>query len=551
MVGIIIGSLVGGLVLGVIAGFFINRYINLNAIKQGKKSAQDIINEALAKAQETTAKANQESKDILLEAKEKVVKDREFFEKEIKALQSDMKSEREELKKDRNDQKSREANLNKREETLDKKEEQIDKKITDLELIKQKLQDEEKALEQKVVETQKVLDIKTAEIEQSHQKVLEAIEKAAQMTKEQAKAQLIQAIEEEAKRDAVKFVQKIELEAKEEADQKAREIVVAAVQRCAVDHSAEAVVSTVSLPSDELKGRIIGREGRNIRALENATGIDFIIDDTPEVIVLSGFDPVRREVARLAVEKMISDGRIHPTRIEELVEKTRKELDIIIKKAGEDAVHETGIFGMHPEMIKLIGRLKYRTSYGQNILKHSIECAHIAGIIATEVGADVNISKRGALLHDLGKGMDHETEGTHVSIGVELSRKYKESEAVIHCIEAHHNDVEFHSLEAIIVQVADAISGARPGARRDSLDNYVKRLTKLEEIASSHKGVEKSFAIQAGREVRIIVKPDEVDDASTLFIAKEIAKQIESEMQYPGQIKVNVIRELRSVEYAK
>jgi len=528
-IGLGIGLFFIGLVIGAVASLLISIAIN----KKGKKTAQDYMNKAIATAQEALIKTQAEGRDILLEAKEKASKDREFFEKEIKVLQADIKLEREQLRKDKQDYKQREIGLTKKEETLEKK----------LESIEQS--------KQNIAERQKKIEAKSLEIEQSHQKMIEAIEQVAKLTREEAKAKLIESIEEEAKKDSIKIIKEIENNAKEEADKKAREIITTAIQRCCVDHSAEVTVSSVSLPSDELKGRIIGREGRNIRALENATGIDLIVDDTPETIVLSGFDPVRREVARLTLEKLISDGRIHPSRIEELVEKIRKDLDIEIKKAGEAALNDVGIFGMRPELIKYVGRLKYRTSYGQNILKHSIECAHLAGMIAAELGADVNLAKRGAFLHDLGKSVDYESEGTHVTIGVDLAKKYKESEAVVHCIAAHHNDIEANSLEAIITQIADSISGSRPGARRESLDNYVKRLEKLEEIANKFKGVEKSFALQAGREIRIIVKPEIVDDAQSVFMAKEIAKQIESELEYPGQIKVNVIRELRSVEYAK
>ena len=356
---------------------------------------------------------------------------------------------------------------------------------------------------------------------------------------------------EEAKRDCATTIRQMEREAEENADKKAKEIVTLAVQKCATNITSEITVTVVPLPNDELKGRIIGREGRNIRAIENATGVDLIIDDTPEAVVLSGFDPVRREIARVALEKLIMDGRIHPARIEEIVEKAQKDVEATIKEAGENAVYESGIIGLHPEIVKVLGRLKYRTSYGQNALKHSLEVCHIAGLLASELGANIKVAKRGALLHDIGKALDHEQEGTHISIGVELAKKYKESPEVIHCIHAHHGEVEFNSLEAIIVQTADAISSSRPGARRELLDAYIKRLENLENIANSFKGVEKSFAIQAGREIRIMVKPEEVNDETMVFLARDIARKIENELQYPGQIKVNVIRETRATDIAK
>ena len=356
---------------------------------------------------------------------------------------------------------------------------------------------------------------------------------------------------DDAKKDAVQMAKEIEAEAKENAEAKAREIVTMAVQRCATDHASEIAVSVVPLPNDEMKGRIIGRVGRNIRAFENATGVDVIIDDTPDVVTISAFDPVRREIGRVALERLMSDGRIHPARIEETVEKVKNEIENQMKDAGEEAAFQVAVFGLHTELVKILGRLKFRTSYGQNVLKHSIEVSHLAGILAAELGADVKVAKRAGLLHDIGKAVDHEIEGTHVAIGVELAKKFKESEAVIHAIEAHHGDVEAKTIEAVIVQAADAISGARPGARRESLENYVKRLESIEKIANSFEGVEQSFAIQAGREIRVMVKPEKVDDSKTYFIAKEIAKTLENELEYPGQIKVSVIRELRSVEYAK
>ena len=377
------------------------------------------------------------------------------------------------------------------------------------------------------------------------------LEKGAQLTKEEAKQQLTEAILDDARKDAAVTVRNIEQEAKEEANKKAKDIISLAIQRCCTDHASEITVTTIALPNDDMKARIIGREGRNIRALENATGIELIIDDTPEVVIASGFDPVRREVARIALEKLIADGRIHPARIEETVEKVKKELDVQIKQNGEEAMFEVGLFGIHPELIKLLGRLKYRTSYGQNVLQHSIEVAFLAGLMAQELGVDVNLAKRGGLLHDIGKAVDHEVEGTHVSIGVDLAKKFKEGKNVINCIQAHHGDVEPKTIEAVLVQAADAISGARPGARRETTTNYVKRLEQLENIATSFKGVEKSYAIQAGREIRVMVKPEQIDDSQAMFLAKDIAKKIESELEYPGQIKVNVIREWRAVEYAK
>ncbi len=517
-------------IIAIIIGFAlgITAYILIQKKKLGdaKQSANKITEDAYAEAKALRAQAKNEQKEAILEAKEEIQKLRTEFDRK--------------LEERRNEVQRSEQRISQREDALDKKEEALDKKSESVEKIKAQLTEKEKNL-----------DAKKAEIDSAHERMLAEIEKVAQLTREEAKAQLLQEIEEDAKRDAAKYVREIEAAAKEEADKKSRAIVATAVQRCAVDHSAEITVSVVNLPNDEMKGRIIGREGRNIRALENATGVDLIIDDTPEAVVLSGFDPVRREVARITLEKLIADGRIHPARIEEVVEKTRKEIEAQIKEAGENATFEANVFGLHPDLVKLLGRLKYRTSYGQNVLKHSLEVSYLAGLMAAELGADVKLSKRAGLLHDIGKAVDHEVEGTHITIGADLAKKYKESKEVIHCIAAHHNDIEPQSVEAVIVQCADAISGARPGARRESLDNYVKRLEKLEEIANSFNGVEKSFAMQAGREVRIIVKPEVVNDNATVFMAKDIAKKIESEMEYPGQIKVNVIRELRSVEYAK
>lgn len=510
ILGVIVGAVVGILV------FNIFRNKKVGAAKQAaNKMVEDAVNE-VKEMRKTAAR----------EAKEELEKERTQLEKEIREKQANISRS--------------EQRILQREETLDKKEQSLDRKLDELE-------NQKNSLAQKHAEADKL----KAELNNANNKILDEIQHISGMTKDEAKTQLIDAIRDEAKRDAAKTVREIDAEAREQADKKAKNIVALAVQRCAVDHSAELTVSTVALPNDEMKGRIIGREGRNIRALETATGCDLIIDDTPEAVVLSCFDPIRREIARIALEKLISDGRIHPGRIEDLVEKARKEVDVKIKEAGENAMYETGVFGLNPDLVRILGRLRFRTSYGQNVLRHSIETSNLAGIMASELGANVSLCKRAGLLHDIGKALDHEIEGTHVSIGVDVAKKYKESNEVVHCIAAHHNDIDPETIEAVIIQCSDAISGARPGARRESLDNYVKRLEKLEEIANSYEGVEKSFAVQAGREVRIIVKPDVIDDVKAMYMSKEIAKQIEQDMQYPGQIKVNVIRETRAVEYAK
>lgn len=518
-IGLVIGIGVVALVIGGFVGLLVHSSITKKKIGNAKQVANKMVEDAIAQAKTLR-------KEAVLESKEEIHRERVEFDREVKDR--------------RNELQRSEMRIQQKEESLDKKEAALDKKNDAVEQIKKDLADKEQQI-----------SAKKAQVDAAHDNMMAELEKVSQMTRDEAKKMLIENIEEEAKRDAVKTVREIEAEAKEEADKKARDIVAMAVQRCAVDHSSEITVSVVNLPNDDMKGRIIGREGRNIRALENATGVDLIIDDTPEAVVLSGFDPVRREIARITLEKLIADGRIHPTRIEEMVEKTRRELDAQIKETGESAMFEVGVFGLHPDLVKLLGRLKYRTSYGQNVLRHSIEVSHLAGTMAAELGADVNLAKRAGLLHDIGKSVDHEVEGTHVTIGADLAKKYKESKEVIHCIAAHHNDIEPQTIEAVLVQCADAISGSRPGARRESLDNYVKRLEKLESIADGFNGVEKAFAIQAGREVRIMVKPEVIDDAGTVFLAKEVAKQIENEMDYPGQIKVNVVREMRSVEYAK
>lgn len=465
-------------------------------------------------------------KEAILEAKEQEIKLRNEFERESKEKRAELQR--------------MENRLNQKEETLEKKEENLAKR------------NEETTRQQNALKVKEgELDKRIEEIDAQHEKMVQEFEKISQMSREEAKQQLILSITDEAKRDAAGMVKNIEAEAKENGERKAKEIVSLAIQKCSTEQATEITVSVVPLPNDDMKARIIGREGRNIRTLENATGIELIIDDTPEVVIVSGFDPVRREVARIALERLIQDGRIHPARIEETVEKVKKELDQQIKEAGEAAMYECKIFGLHPEIVKLLGRLKFRTSYGQNVLKHSIEVSHLAGVMAAELGVDETLAKRAGLLHDLGKAVDFEIEGTHMQIGGDLAKKYRESNNVINAILAHHGDVEPKTIEAVLVQAADAISGARPGARRETTTNYIKRLQKLEEISSGFKGVEKCYAIQAGREVRVMVKPEQVNDAQTLFLAKEIAKKIEQEMEYPGQIKVNVIREWRATEFAK
>ena len=494
------------------AGILYRKKVAEKQIGSAEEEAKRIINEAIKGGEN-------KKREMLLEAKEEIHKSRSEYEREVK---------------------ERRAEVSKQERRLQQKEEALDKKVN----LHEKKEDE---LAKRIA----AIDKKQEEVESLKRSQMEVLEKISGLTQEEAKAYILKGVEENVRHETAMKIKEIEAQMKEEADQTAREIIATAIQRCAADHAAETTVSVVPLPNDEMKGRIIGREGRNIRTLETITGVDLIIDDTPEAITVSSFDPVRREVARLALEKLIADGRIHPTRIEDMVEKARREVDHTIKVEGERATFETGVHNLHPELIKLLGRQKYRTSYGQNVLNHSIEVAHIAGLMASELGVDVTLAKRAGLLHDLGKSVDHEMEGSHVQLGVELAKKYKENPVVINAIEAHHGDVEPQTVIACLVQAADAISAARPGARRENVENYIRRLEKLEELTNSFPGVEKAYAIQAGREVRVMVKPEEVTEDNMILLAHDLAKKIESELEYPGQIKVNVIRETKAVEYAK
>ena len=494
------------------AGILYRKKVAEKQIGSAEEEAKRIINEAIKGGEN-------KKREMLLEAKEEIHKSRSEYEREVK---------------------ERRAEVSKQERRLQQKEEALDKKIN----LHEKKEDE---LAKKIA----AIDKKQEEVDSLKRSQMEVLEKISGLTQDEAKAYILKGVEDDVRHETAMKIKEIETQMKEEADQTAREIIATAIQRCAADHAAETTVSVVPLPNDEMKGRIIGREGRNIRTLETITGVDLIIDDTPEAITVSSFDPVRREVARLALEKLIADGRIHPTRIEDMVEKARREVDHTIKVEGERATFETGVHNLHPELIKLLGRQKYRTSYGQNVLNHSIEVAHIAGLMASELGVDVTLAKRAGLLHDLGKSVDHEMEGSHVQLGVELAKKYKENPVVINAIEAHHGDVEPHTVIACLVQAADAISAARPGARRENVENYIRRLEKLEELTNSFPGVEKAYAIQAGREVRVMVKPEEVTEDNMILLAHDLAKKIESELEYPGQIKVNVIRETKAVEYAK
>ena len=501
-----------GLAIGILIGFFVRKKIAEAAIKSAEDEAKRIVDEAL-KTGET------KKKELLIEAKEEILRNKNEAEKEAKERRNEI------------------ARLEKR---AQQKEETLDKKIESCEKKEENFNQKFKEYEEKIAETEAIKAQQIAKLEE-----------ISGFTAETAKEYLLSQVESEVKHEAAMKIAEIEQQCKEEADEKARNIISLAIQRCASSQVSETTVSAVDLPNDEMKGRIIGREGRNIRAIETLTGADLIIDDTPEAITVSCFDPVRREIARLSLERLISDGRIHPAHIEEMVEKCRKEVETIIKQSGEQATFETGIHGLNPELIKLLGRLRYRTSYGQNVLIHSIEVSHIAGMMAQELGVDPMLAKRAGLLHDIGKAMTHEAEGSHVQIGVDICKKYHENRDVIHAIEAHHGDVEPQTVVAMLVQAADAASAARPGARRENLESYIKRLQKLEEIATDFDGVDKCYAIQAGREIRIMVKPEEVNEDQMVFLARDIVKRIETEMEYPGQIKVNIIRESRRVEYAK
>ena len=498
------------------AAYYLSRNVR---IKHGEKEIEDAEEEAKRIINEAIKSGESKKREALVEAKEEMHKARSEFERE---------------------EKSRRAELQKQERRLQQKEENLDRKLDAIEKKNDTLSSKIAAAE-----------AQQKEIAQLKKSQLDMLEKISGFTIEEAKAYLIANIRDDVTHEMAMKVKEIETQYKEEADDRAREIIATAIQRCAADHSSEITVSVVPLPNDEMKGRIIGREGRNIRSIETLTGCDLIIDDTPEAITVSSFDPVRREVARIALEKLILDGRIHPANIELMIAKAQKEVNATIKSEGERAVFETNIHGLHPELIKLLGRMRYRTSYGQNVLNHSIEVAHISGLLAAELGVDVATAKRAGLLHDIGKAIDHEVEGSHVTIGADIARKYKESEEVIHAIEAHHNDVEPHTVIACIVQAADAISASRPGARRENIENYVKRLEKLEEVSKSFPGIASSYAIQAGREIRIMVKPEEVSEDQMVLLARDIAKKIEDELTYPGQIKVHLLRETKAVDYAK
>ena len=500
------------LVIGCAVGFAYRKKVAEREIGSAEAEATRLINEAIRNGESR-------KKEMLLEARDEIHKSRTDLEKEVKDRRAELTKQERRLEQ-------KEATLDKKTEAFERKEEELSRRLAD------------------AAKTQEAA-------EEAHKQQLTTLEKISGLTQEEAKQFLLRSVEEDVRHDSAMKIKEIEQQFKDEAEEKAREIIAIAIQRCAADHAAETTVSVVPLPNDEMKGRIIGREGRNIRTLETVTGVDLIIDDTPEAITVSSFDPVRREIARLALEKLIADGRIHPTRIEDMVEKARKEVDRTIREEGERACYETGVHNLNPELVKILGRQKYRTSYGQNVLNHSIEVAHIAGLMASELGVDVALAKRAGLLHDLGKSIDHEVEGSHVQLGADLARKFKENPVVVNAIEAHHGDVEPKTVIAVLVQAADAVSAARPGARRENVENYIRRLEKLEELTGSYPGVDKAYAIQAGREVRIMVKPEVVTEDNMILLARDIAKKIESELEYPGQIKVNVIRETKAVEFAK
>lgn len=511
-IGIIIAAVLISLAIGILVGIAYRKKVAESKINSAEEEAKNIVNMAKIEA-ENLKKAK------IIEAKEEIVNSRNELDQEIKERRGEVQRQ--------------ETRLIQKEENLDRRSENFEKKEEDLELRLKELEEQKE------------------EIQKLHEQEIQELQKIASLTREEAKTRLLKEVEKDITTEKAAIIRDANQKAKEDINKTAKELLTYAVQKCAADHSQETTVSIVALPSDEMKGRIIGREGRNIKALETLTGVDLIIDDTPEAVVLSGFDPLRREVAKIALEKLIDDGRIHPAKIEEVVEKAKQELEETIKEEGERAVLETGVIGLHPDIVKLIGKLKYRTSYGQNVLNHSIEVSNLARIMAEELGLDAKLARRAGLLHDIGKALDHDMEGTHVEIGVEVLKKYKENPLVINAVEAHHEDVEPQTLEAVLIQAADAISASRPGARRETLEAYIKRLQNLEEIADSFDGVEKSFAIQAGREVRILVKPDKINDDQMTILARDVAKKVENEMDYPGQIKVNVIRETRVTDFAK
>ena len=509
---LIVVGVLAGLAAGFGLGTVYRKKVAEAEIGSAELEATRIINEAIRSGESR-------KKELLLEARDEIHKSRAEHDKEVKERRAELRKQERRLEQ-------KESALDKKTETFERKEEELAKKLA------------------KVAETQ-------AQADEIRQQQMATLEQISGLTQEQAKQYLLQSVEDEVRHELAMKIKELENQFRDEAESSAREIIATAIQRCAADHAAETTVSVVALPTDEMKGRIIGREGRNIRTLETITGVDLIIDDTPEAITVSSFDPVRREIARLALEKLIADGRIHPTRIEDMVEKARREVDRTIREEGERACYETGVHNLNPELIKILGRQKYRTSYGQNVLNHSMEVAHIAGLMAAELGVDVALAKRAGLLHDLGKSIDHEVEGSHVQLGADLAKKYKENPVIVNAIEAHHGDVEPKTVIAVLVQAADAVSAARPGARRENVENYIRRLQKLEELTGSYPGVDKAYAIQAGREVRIMVKPEVVNEDNMILLARDVAKKIEAELEYPGQIKINVIRETKAVEYAK